>query len=92
MGDLQNVICSAFRLARRPVRLYNSSRVFFPLLRRFRYRKKIQPIMCAVKMGGDQTALTGTVSGHLYSWNVGAPSSYIVPPEKNKTPSKYELP
>lgn len=47
------------------------------VVRWFSFRKKIQPMMCAVKMGGDQTALTGTVTGHLYSWNVGAPSSDI---------------
>lgn len=35
-----------------------------------RYRRKIQPILCAVKMTEDRTALTGTVSGHLYVWKV----------------------
>lgn len=60
------------------------SRVMFLLVRSFRFRKKIQPIMCAVKMGGDQTALTGTVSGHLYSWNVGAPSSDMYRSTKQK--------
>lgn len=33
-----------------------------------RFRKKIQPVLCAVKMAQDQTALTGTVTGHLYYW------------------------
>ncbi|CBJ26175.1 conserved unknown protein [Ectocarpus siliculosus] len=34
----------------------------------FGFRKKIQPVLCAVKMGEDQTTLTGTVTGNLYSW------------------------
>ncbi|CAM9158468.1 unnamed protein product, partial [Scytosiphon promiscuus] len=34
----------------------------------FGFRKKIQPVLCAIKMGEDQTALSGTVTGHLYSW------------------------
>ncbi|CAB1119500.1 unnamed protein product [Ectocarpus sp. CCAP 1310/34] len=37
----------------------------------FGFRKKIQPVLCAVKMGEDQTTLTGTVTGHLYSWKYG---------------------
>lgn len=41
------------------------SRVLFMCLR---FRKKIQPVLCAVKMGEDQTALTGTVTGYLYQW------------------------
>eukprot|EP00752_Nemacystus_decipiens_P008508 g7598.t1 len=34
----------------------------------FGFRKKIQPVLCAVKMSEDQTVLTGTVTGQLYSW------------------------
>lgn len=40
-----------------------------------RFRKKIQPVLCAIKMSDDQTALTGTVSGHLYSWKVSCQST-----------------
>ncbi|CAM9414683.1 unnamed protein product, partial [Choristocarpus tenellus] len=32
------------------------------------YKKKIQPVLCGVRMGEDQVVLTGTVTGHLYTW------------------------
>ena len=37
---------------------------------KFGYRKKIQPLLCGVVMKGEasSTVVTGTASGHLYSW------------------------
>lgn len=57
----------------------------------FRFRKKIQPVLCAVKMGEDQTALTGTVSGHLYYWKASMRDwrSHETPCEPLRAPMQW---